>query len=208
LGVPHGEVDLILVDGRSVGFDHIVDDGQRISVYPVFEALDVGQVTRLRPRPLRETRFVLDTHLGQLARYLRLLGFDTLYRNDYEDPELAEIARDDGRLLLTKDRGLLKRKIVSRGYCVRETDPVLQLQEVVSRLDLRGQFEPFKRCLRCNGLIEAVAKAAVVDELPADTRRYYDEFRRCTACGRVYWKGSHYERMRKFLALTLDLKLE
>lgn len=206
LGVPHAEVDLILVDGRPVNFGHIVAEGEQISVYPVFETLDVGEVTRLRPRPLRETRFVLDTHLGQLASYLRLLGFGTLYHNDYDDPELARISQVEKRLLLTKDRGLLKRKIVTHGYCVRETDPARQLVEVVDRFDLRGQFQPFKRCLRCNGLIEAVDKAEVVDRLQADTRRYYDEFRQCKACGQIYWKGSHYVRMKTFLAETLGLE--
>lgn len=207
LGVPHAEVDLILVDGRSVDFDHIVGEGERISVYPTFESLDVGELTRLRPRPLRESRFVLDTHLGQLASYLRLLGFDTLYRNDYDDPELARISYEQGRILLTKDRGLLKRKIVSHGYCIRETDPAAQLVEVVERFDLRGQFQPFKRCLRCNGLIEPVDKAAVVDRLPANTRHYYDEFRQCASCGQVYWKGSHYRRMRTFLWRTLGVEI-
>ncbi len=207
LGVPHGEVDLILVDGEPADFGHIVAADERISVYPVFESLDVGELNRLRPRPLRESRFVLDTHLGQLASYLRLLGFDTLYRNDYDDPELAGISHEQGRILLTRDRGLLKRKIVSHGYVVRQTDPAEQLLEVVERFDLRGQFEPFRRCLRCNGLIEAVDKAAVVDQLPANTRRYYDEFRQCADCGQVYWQGSHYQRMRTFLKRTLGVEV-
>lgn len=208
LGVPHAEVDLILVDGRSVEFGHIVADGQRISVYPVFESLDIGSLTRLRPAPLRDLRFVLDTHLGQLATYLRLLGFDSLYRNDYDDPELALIARREERVLLTRDRGLLKRKLVTHGYCVRETDPELQMLEVVERFDLRGRLEPFSRCLRCNGLTGEVAKVDVVDRLPADTRRYYDEFRICSECRQVYWKGSHYRRMRAFLKRTLDLEID
>jgi len=207
LGVPHAEVDLILVDGQPVDFGHIVSEDERISVYPVFETLDVGEVSRLRPQPLRETRFVLDTHLGQLASYLRLLGFDTLYRNDFDDPELASISQAEKRILLTKDRGLLKRKIVSHGYCVRETDPARQLVEVVDHFDLRGQFRPFARCLRCNGPIVVVDKAAVVEKLPANTRRYYDEFRQCTGCGQVYWKGSHYQRMRGFLEQTLGLEM-
>jgi uncharacterized protein with PIN domain len=207
LGVPHGEVDLILVDGRSVDFGHIVAADERISVYPVFEALDVGGLTRLRPRPLRESRFVLDTHLGQLASYLRLLGFDTLYHNDSDDSELALLSHEQSRILLTKDRGLLKRKIITHGYCVRETDPARQLQEAVARFDLRGQFRPFRRCLVCNGLIEAVDKAAVVDRLPANTRRFYEEFRQCASCDRVYWKGSHYQRMVAFLRQTLDLEV-
>jgi hypothetical protein len=207
LGVPHAEVDLILVDGRSVDFDHIVAEGEQISVYPVFETLDIAEVSHLRPQPLRESRFVLDTHLGQLAGYLRLLGFDTLYRNDYDDPELAHISQAEGRILLTNDRWLLKRKIVTHGYVVRETDPDKQLVEVVDRFDLRGQFQPFKRCLRCNGLIEPVDKAAVVDQLPANTRRYYEEFRRCASCGQVYWMGSHYRRMVGFLEQTLGVKV-
>ena len=207
LGVPHPEVDLVLVNGQSVDFSYLVQDGDRISVYPVFESIDITPLVRLRPQPLREPRFVLDTHLGQLASYLRLLGFDTLYRNDYNDPELAQISQSEGRLLLTKDRGLLKRKIVSHGYCVRATDPEQQMLEVVERFDLRGQFKPFKRCLRCNGLIEDVAKADVEERLPAETRRYYEEFRICGACRQVYWKGSHYERMRTFLARTLGLEV-
>ncbi|HSG18901.1 MAG TPA: Mut7-C RNAse domain-containing protein [Anaerolineae bacterium] len=208
LGVPHSEVDLILVDGRSVDFTYIVADGDQISVYPVFESLDIGHVTRLRPEPLRETRFVLDGHLGQLATYLRLLGFDSLYRNDYDDRELAMISSSERRILLTKDRGLLKRKMVSHGYLVRETDPELQMLEVVGRFDLRDRVQPFRRCLRCNGLTDEVPKSAVIDRLPANTRRYYDEFRLCRDCQQIYWKGSHYKRMQAFLKRTLGLETE
>ena len=208
LGVPHSEVDLIVVDGRSVDFNYIVADGDRISVYPVFESLDIGHVNRLRPEPLRETRFVLDGHLGQLATYLRLLGFDSLYRNDYEDRELAQISARERRALLTKDRGLLKRKMVSHGYLVREIDPELQMLEVVRRFDLRDRLRPFRRCLRCNGLTDEVPKSAVIDRLPANTRRYYDEFRMCRDCQQVYWKGSHYKRMLAFLKRTLDVETE
>ena len=208
LGVPHSEVDLILVDGRSVDFTYIVSDKDQISVYPVFESLDIGHVNRLRPEPLREPRFVLDGHLGQLATYLRLLGFDSLYRNDYEDREMALVSREEGRILLTKDRGLLKRKMVSHGYLVREIDPELQMLEVVRRFDLRDRLQPFRRCLRCNGLTDAVPKSAVVDRLPANTRRYYDEFRMCRDCQQIYWKGSHYKRMRAFLKRTLGLEID
>lgn len=208
LGVSHAEVDLILVDGRSVDFDHIVSEDERISVYPMFESVDVGPLTRLRPKPLRDTRFVLDTHLGQLATYLRLLGFDTLYSNDYQDEELAMVSKRERRILLTKDRGLLKRKIVSHGYCVREIDPELQMLEVVERFDLRERITPFERCLRCNGLTEPVDKSEIVERLPKNTRRYYDEFRICQLCRQIYWKGSHYRRMCAFLKRTLGLELE
>jgi hypothetical protein len=120
-GVPHTEIDLILANGASVDFAYLVQDGDHISVYPVFEALDITPVLRLRPQPLRESRFVLDAHLGRLAGYLRMAGFDTLYRNDFTDPELAYISHDEHRILLTRDIGLLKRSMVTHGYFVRET---------------------------------------------------------------------------------------
>lgn len=195
LGVPHTEIDLILVNGESVDFSHIVQDGDRISVYPVFEAFDITPILRVRPKPLRVVRFVLDTHLGRLAAYLRLLGFDTLYRNDYSDEELARTSHEERRILLTRDRGLLKRSMVTHGYCVRETNPRRQVLEVVRHFDLWRRIEPFRRCLRCNGLLEAVAKEEIADRLPPRARQHHDEFFICRACERVYWKGSHFERM-------------
>jgi uncharacterized protein with PIN domain len=207
LGVPHSEIDLILVNGRPESFGYIVQDKDSISVYPVFESLDISPVGRLRPQPLRETRFVLDIHLGQLARYLRLIGFDTLYENDYQDDELAQISSQQRRILLTKDRGLLKRKLVTHGYCVRESNPEQQLLEVVRRFDLGESIEPFQRCLRCNGLLQEIVKKEISQQLLADTRQYYDEFHMCQSCNQVYWKGSHYQRMRSFLKRVLDLDL-
>ena len=199
LGVPHTEVDLILVNGVSVDFAYPVQDGDRVSVYPTFESLAVEPAVRLRPGPLREPRFVLDVHLGKLSTYLRLLGFDTLYRNDYSDAELARISSEEGRLLLTRDRGLLKRGMVSHGYYVRATEPFAQLVEVLRRLDLFGAVRPFHRCVKCNGTVEPVAKESVLEALLPKTRLYYDDFYRCVACGRVYWRGSHYERMERLV---------
>jgi uncharacterized protein with PIN domain len=195
LGAPHPEVDLILVNGESVDFTYLVRDGDRISVYPVFESVDISPLVRVRPRPLREPRFVLDTHLGKLATSLRMLGFDTLYRNDYRDQALADLSRRERRILLTRDRGLLKRSAVSHGYLVRETDPRAQLAEVVRRFDLAGMIEAFRRCMRCNGALEPVAKAVIQDRLLPKTRQYYDDFSICHDCNRVYWKGSHHEDM-------------
>jgi uncharacterized protein with PIN domain len=194
LGVPHTEVDLILVDGRSVGFDHIVGEGERISVYPVFERLDIGPVQRLRPEPLRDPRFVCDANLGRLARYLRLLGFDTLYRNDYRDAEVARIAARERRILLSRDRRLLQRRMVTHGAFVHADDPREQAREVVRRFDLAGKARPFTRCTRCNGLLEEVGKAEILHRLEPKTREYYDRFKRCRDCGRIYWQGSHHER--------------
>jgi uncharacterized protein len=199
LGVPHTEVDLILANGRSVGFSYLVQDGDRISVYPVFESIDISPLLLVRPIPLRDPRFVLDGHLGRLAAYLRLLGFDTLYRNDYGDAELARIERDDKRILLTRDRGLLKRASVERGYYVRETKPREQVVEALRRFDLFGSIQPFRRCLDCNGLLDAIEKGAVADRLLPGTREEHDEFQICESCSKIYWKGSHYARMLRFV---------
>lgn len=206
LGVPHTEVDLILVDGRPVDFGHIVRDGERISVYPVFEGLDIGPVQRLRPEPLREPRFVCDANLGRLARYLRLLGFDTSYRNDYADAEVARISARERRILLTRDRRLLRRRIINHGYCVRSDDPRQQAREVVRRFDLAGKARPFTRCTRCNGPLEDVDKSEILDRLEPKTRRYYDRFRRCRDCGRIYWQGSHHGRARALVRSLLGRK--
>ena len=198
-GIPHTEVDLILANGESVDFSYIVQDGDLISVYPVFEALDITEVLRVRPQPLRETRFVLDTHLGRLAGYLRMMGFDTLYRNDYGDEELARTSHDEHRILLTRDRGLLKRGMVTHGYLVRESAPRRQLAEVLRRFDLLGAARPFVRCLRCNNTLEPVAKERVAERLPPRAAELYREFLLCSGCGRVYWKGGHYRRMLQFV---------
>jgi uncharacterized protein with PIN domain len=170
-----------------------------VSVYPVFEAFDITPLARLRPRVLRTPRFVLDAHLGTLARYLRLLGFDALYRNDYDDAELAAISANEHRILLTRDRGLLKRRIVTHGIFVRDDNPRAQIRDIVSRLDLGGLIRPLSRCTRCNGVLAPVEKAEIADRLEPKTRRYYDRFLRCAECGQIYWKGSHFARLEKTL---------
>jgi uncharacterized protein with PIN domain/sulfur carrier protein ThiS len=194
-GIPHTEVDLILVNGNPVDFAHHVRDGDRVSVYPVFEAFDIAGVSRVRPEPLREPRFILNTHLGRLAAFLRMLGFDCLYRTCYADEQLAAISRDERRILLTRDIGLLKRGAVTHGYFVRETDPQKHLPEIVSRFDLARLTRPFSRCMRCNTPLVEVAKSEVLAELPPRTAAAHDDFRRCPTCRRIYWKGAHYRRM-------------
>jgi uncharacterized protein with PIN domain len=199
LGVPHTEIDLILVNGESVDFSHIVRDGDRISVYPLFESFDIQPLVRVRLRPLRTNRFVLDVHLGKLARYLRLLGFDTLYRNDCDDAELARLASAEQRILLTRDRDLLKRAMVTHGFFVRATDPRRQIEEVLDRLDLYRAIQPFLRCARCNGLLTAASKRQVWERLPPKTRLYVEAFWACGQCGQVYWEGSHLPHIRCFI---------
>jgi len=195
LGVPHTEIELVLVNGVSVDLDHRVADGDHISVYPVFEALDVTPLLRLRERPLRRVRLVVDSHLGRLARYLRLLGFDTLFHNDLGDRELARLAAQEGRILLTRDKALLMRREVTHGCYVREGSPREQLAALVGRLDLYREVRPFTRCMECNGALRPVDKRVVAGRLPERTRELFQEFWECAVCARVYWKGSHYERM-------------
>lgn len=198
LGVPHPEVALILVNGAPVDFSYLIQPGDDIRVYPRAVALAVNPDGLLLPPPA--PCFILDVHLGRLAEYLRLLGFDTLYRNDYDDPELAQIAGAERRILLTRDLGLLKRSLVLYGAYVRATDPQQQVIEVLTRFDFFDKIAPFRRCSRCNGLLEPVAKAEILAQLQPATRRQHDEFQRCQGCGQVYWKGSHFERMQQFIA--------
>lgn len=205
LGVPHPEVDLLLVNGQAVDFSYLVQDGDWISVYPAFTAFDITPLGCLRS-PLREIRFVLDIHLGKLANYLRLLGFDTLYRNDYDDVELAQIASQEGRILLTRDRALLKRRLVTYGYCVRHDQAEEQIKEIWQRFALWQQARPFQRCLRCNGLLQSVAKAAIDSRLLPKTRQYYHEFCLCQSCGQIYWQGSHYQRLQALIDTIVDFR--
>jgi uncharacterized protein with PIN domain len=195
LGVPHTEIDLILVNGLSVGFGHRLSDGDRVAVYPVFESLDISPVVRLRPEPLREPKFILDGLLGRLAKYLRLLGFDTSYDRTLDDTGIIRIAQQEQRIILTRDRGLLKHGSVTHGYLVRSADTAKQAIEVVRRFDLACRLRPFSRCTVCNGIIEEVAKESVLGRIPPKAAVYYDRFSRCGSCGRIYWRGSHAERM-------------
>jgi uncharacterized protein with PIN domain len=198
-GVPHTEIEVILVNGESVDFSYIVNDGDDVSVYPMFESLDIRPVLKLRPRPLRRPRFVLDAHLGRLARYLRLLGFDCLYQNDFHDDDLARISSEQQRTLLTRDRILLQRKVITRGYFIRATQPLQQTVEVLRRFDLSGDIRPLGRCIRCNGLLEEIGKDAIEARLEPRTRRYYQHFRICPDCGQIYWRGSHFRKMSRLI---------
>lgn len=200
LGVPHTEVDLVLVNGRSVGFAHRLQHHDRVAVYPVFEAFDIGPVTRLRPAPLRVPRFVCDVHLGKLARRLRLLGFDTAYDRDADDPAIVAQSVADHRIILTRDRGLLMHRAVTHGACLHATAADDQVREVVARFDLRSQFRPSTRCSLCNGLLEPVPKEAVADRLLPGTAAHGRDFQRCRACGRLFWRGSHAAKLDAWLA--------
>jgi uncharacterized protein with PIN domain len=199
LGVPHTEVETLVMDERGVGFDYLLRGGETVHVYPWNDPPPPDLLLALRPPPPRPLRFVIDTHLGKLAAYLRMLGFDACYRNDYDDATLAAIAAAETRVLLTRDRGLLKRKQVVYGYCPRETDPRGQFVSVLRRYRLAGDIHPWRRCVHCNGLLAPVDKALILDRLEPKTRLYYDEFQQCQSCGQIYWRGSHFERMEAFI---------
>ncbi|MDZ7379977.1 MAG: Mut7-C ubiquitin/RNAse domain-containing protein [candidate division KSB1 bacterium] len=196
LGVPHTEVQGLRANGAAIDFTYQVRHGDQIEIYPA--------VWNDSDRPVEgEWRFVLDNHLGRLAVYLRMLGFDALYRNDYQDEELARLCDQEGRILLTRDKRLLMRNAVKRGYWIRSKVPRHQLEEVVQHFGLTAAVRPFQRCLRCNSALIAVSKEEVLDRLQPLTKLYYDEFHLCPACNQIYWKGSHYERMQQMIQQVL-----
>jgi len=199
LGVPHTEVELILVNGESVGFDCQLREGDRIAVYPRFESFDITPLLRVRERPLRSIRFIADAHLGGLARLLRMAGFDTLYRNDFHDREIAAKSIEEERVLLTRDRELLKLRGITHGCYLHALKPELQFREIIGRLELSTSFRPFTLCLECNAPLREIPKAEVLDRLPPSVRASHERFTTCDRCGRIYWKGSHWQRMQSLL---------
>jgi uncharacterized protein with PIN domain/sulfur carrier protein ThiS len=200
LGVPHTEVEIVLVNGRSVDLDYPLREGDRISVYPMFEALDITPLLRLRENPLRRPSFLADAHLGKLARYLRLLGFDTLFFNDAGDHRLVSISVQERRTLLSRDRALLMHRKITHGCYVHAIEPRQQLRELINRYDLAGQISPFSRCMMCNGPLGREEKQSIGDRLPDHVYQSYHEFWRCDGCQRIYWKGSHYRQLSAFIA--------
>jgi uncharacterized protein len=199
LGVPHTEVELILVNGESVDFGYLVRDGDRISVYPKFEALDIQKLLRVRDEPLRRMRFIADAHLGGLARLLRMLGFDTLYSNELSDERIRVTSRIEARVVLTRDRELLKCRSVTHGCFIHALRPQEQLREVVERLQLAASAKPFTLCLHCNRSLTLIDKEAVADRLPPRVSAFYQRYCWCEGCDRVYWEGSHWRRMHQLL---------
>jgi uncharacterized protein with PIN domain len=199
LGVPHIEIDLILVNGKSANFSYLVKDKDEISVYPVFESLDISDVQHLRPNPLREPKFVLDVHLGKLARYMRMFGFDTAYKNNFADDDLIKISLNEKRTILTKDKEILKRNDVTHGCWVRNENSEDQLKEIIERFGLKNQIKEFTRCIVCNTLLNPTEKEKIINQLPPKVRVWHNKFFLCPNCKKIYWKGSHYTKMKKLI---------
>ncbi len=200
LRIPHTEVELILINSQPVDFTAVVHPHDHVSVYPVFHQLDISPLPALRPPLEHPPRFILDNHLGKLARLLRLLGFDTLYpRAHLDDGELAQIAHDENRVMLSRDRGLLMRSLISHGYCLRTTNTAEQVTAVLHRYHLHDHIQPWTRCLNCNGRLHPVPKSEIEHRLQPKTRLYFDDFRLCQECGQIYWKGSHFANLQEFV---------
>ncbi|WP_456375089.1 Mut7-C RNAse domain-containing protein [Thiolapillus sp.] len=190
LGVPHSETGHILANGLTVNLAYSLQPDDRIEVYPRKATVVAG-----------ELHFIVDVNLGKLARWLRLLGFDTLWRNDLKDREIVDISMAEQRIILTRDRRLLFHREIEHGYWIRAVEPDRQVPEILNRLDLWQGITPFHRCALCNGLIQVVVKEKILDKLEPLTRKYYDDFYQCADCGQIYWKGSHHDKLLKKLEI-------
>ncbi len=202
LGVPHVEIGKIIIAEKSVNFNYLVKNEDNVQVFPYSLPLELPKLNHSQSAEL--IRFVADNHLGKLAAYLRMLGFDTFYRSDIQDEELTARACQDERVLLTRDHRLLMRSCIHYGYWVRSKLPQLQIREIVQRWNLAPLVQPFRRCIRCNGLLIPIEKERILDQLQPLTRLYFEDFRICSQCQQIYWKGSHFERMNQFIEQTLN----
>ncbi len=143
IGIPHAEIDLILVNSKSVEFSYSLKDGDIVSIYPVFETLDISNVTHLRKKPIRKPKFILNSHLEKLTGYLQKIGLDTFYRECYKNNEIIKIAVREGRIILTQNPEILKNREVTHGYCIRSISPEKQLNEVIDYFDLYSKINLF-----------------------------------------------------------------
>lgn len=198
LGIPHPEIGLLLINGRAVSFAPVVEEGDRVEAFGLRPPVDLLADSPLRTG-LDAVRFAVDINVGKLASLLRMAGLDAFHEPGMEDVGLAEVAREQGRVLLTRDRSLLRRNLVEHGHLVRAGQPYEQLAEVVQLYGLHGRLAPFSRCMACNGRLQPVDKTTVLHRLQPLTRQYYDSFRICRSCDRVYWPGTHRERMEQVL---------
>ena len=204
LGVPHTEIDLILVNGKSVDFAYVLQGGNRISVYPVFETLNIENVTRLRKVPLRKTKFMADIHLGDIVKYMRALGFDVYFNPSLSSRKLIEISKRENRVILTKSRKLLKFKEVTHAIFIRPGTTAEQIKRILDCLDIKDSIKPFSRCLRCNNIVKNISKDSIEDRIPPKTKALCDQYTYCKFCDKIYWKGTHFIKMNKAIDQILS----
>jgi len=203
LGVPHTEIDLILVNGKSVDFNYILRNGDRVSVYPVFESLNITDVTLLRKIPLRRNKFIADINLGDIVKYMRVLGFDLFYDPLLSTREIIEISNTENRIILTQSRKLLKFKEVNHGIFLRPGTTPEQIRRIINYLDIKDNIKPFSRCLGCNTLLKSVSKEKILNRIPPKTKEFCDEYVQCSSCDKIYWKGTHFINMKKVVRQIL-----
>lgn len=206
IGIPHPEVDIILVNAKPVDFFYLLEHNDIIEVFSSFDKEKFPREWSLTPPHVIPEKFILDVHLGKLARKLRLFGFDTLYENNYSDGAIVEISEKEERIILTRDKNLLKHKLVKWGYWLRSQYAEEQLTEVIHRIKPRAQFKFFERCVECNCKIEKIGKAEIINRLQPKTILYYNDFLQCPCCKRIYWKGSHYKQMQELIK-KMEVKL-
>ncbi|HVN49135.1 MAG TPA: Mut7-C RNAse domain-containing protein [Bacteroidota bacterium] len=197
--IPVDSIDLVLVNGTSVDLEYFLNDRDTIAVFPVFESFDISSLEKIHEHPLRRPKFVLDVHLGKLANHLRMLGFDTLYRNDYTDDLLCQISLREHRTLLSKDRSLIETKSLTHAYFVKNKNPRLQLLEVLNRFQLLSLASPFTRCIECNTILQPIEMKQILFRLPAPVKEWCTEYQWCSVCDRIYWKGTHFKKMQEFI---------
>jgi len=195
LHIPHTEIGSIVHQDAEISFFHIPEPGERLALFSFSPGTDVTMPTRLRPNPLQKTAFMVDINVGKLARLLRMCGIDTRYEPELNEADLAEQVVTNRRILLSRNRDLLQRKIITWGHLVRAEQPEEQLAEVITLYGLEEAIKPFSRCLECNALLQPVEKTAILHRLEPLTKKYYQTFRICSDCNQIYWRGSHHQRM-------------
>ena len=191
-GIPHCEIGSITAAGHPLGLDHLL-------TYDISLA-----VVSTQPHPLDDVRFICDQHLGTLARLLRMMGFDTTWERDWLEPELARRAVNEDRVVLSRNRSLLKRKALTQALLIRGNRPDDQAAEVLHRFLLAGQIQMFNRCTACNGLVEPVSKAKVRDRIPPRTKLWLDDYFLCRDCDNLYWEGTHVTAIRQRVAAIIQ----
>jgi uncharacterized protein len=204
IGIPSDFIDVVLVNNKPVGLTYPLAENDRIAFYPVFENFNISSVTKVRDHPLRQPKFILDVHLGKLAHHLRLFGFDTLYQNNWAKESLMTISRNENRILLSRSRPLLKIESLTHAYLIKDTNPHVQLIEVLEWFDLYSLASPFTRCIECNSHLQRVEKEVILTQIPQKVKDWCNEYLRCTSCDRIYWKGSHYQHMDAFVRNILN----